>query len=80
MVRSALAAALVASGCMHVRIGADGATKIDALGNVHVETRACAAEVGPADPTRVCVSAQGGSLSETAGGVLSGVVGFLLGR
>lgn len=78
--RWTLAVGLATLGCVHLKVDADGATRVDSLGAVHVETRACAADTGPEDPRRTCVSIQGASLSEVAGGLISGVVGFVLGR
>lgn len=75
--RTAAALVLLASAaCYTARIDPDGTTRVRGLGSVAVETHAC----GPEAPERICVGARGGSMSETAGGLLSGLFGFLLGR
>ena len=78
MIRCAalLLAVTLSAACYSVQIDADGATRVRGLGSVSVETHAC----GEAAAQRVCVSAKGGTISESAGGLLSGVLGFLLGR
>jgi hypothetical protein len=67
---------LAGVGCASVQIDADGTTRARTLGAVTVETRACA----ESEPARVCVSITGASASETAAGLVSGLVGFVLGR
>lgn len=83
--RAAVSAALLlaaALGCASVRIDPDGTTRVRTLGSVSVETHACSAagEERPAVEARTCLGIKGASASETAGGIVSAVVGFLLGR
>lgn len=70
------------AGCSSVQIAADGTTRIRTLGAVTVETHACSAagEERSAPDAHVCVGVGSGSLSETAGGLVSSVIKSILGR
>jgi hypothetical protein len=79
MRRAVIGLLLGCAACASVRIDADGTTRIRTLGKVNVETRACAEA-----PSRVrvppCVGVQGSATSEAASGIVSALIGFLLGR
>lgn len=74
--------ALATLGCVSLRIEADGTTQLRALGQVRATTMACSApgQLPPVEPVRTCLEVHGASMSESAGGLLSGLLGFLLGR
>lgn len=82
MTRIISAALLALAACASVTVDPNGVTRARTLGGVRVETHACAALGGaePAAPDRICVSITGVGISEGAGGIVSGLVGYLFGR